>query len=72
MAHLKFFTNHENNTLFEKFKGIIDGMQNLSSFHAVVGYFRSSGYFKIRKELSKLENTPKIQIMQVPLAQFAP
>ncbi|MFI3296962.1 MAG: hypothetical protein R3Y59_04965 [bacterium] len=63
MSSSKFFTNHETNTLFDKFKGIIGGMQNLHSFHAVVGYFRSSGYFKIRKEFCELENPPKIQIL---------
>ena len=38
-------------------------MQNLHSFHAVVGYFRSSGYFRIRKEFEALENPPKTQIL---------
>ncbi|MFR9619516.1 MAG: hypothetical protein SNI12_08430 [Rikenellaceae bacterium] len=63
VVHSKFFTNHLGNTLFEKFKGIIEGMQNLHSFHAVVGYFRSSGYFKIRKELCDTQNKTKIQIL---------
>ncbi|MFR9542340.1 MAG: helicase-related protein [Rikenellaceae bacterium] len=63
MVSSKFFTNDITNTLFDKFKGIIEGMHNLHSFHAVVGYFRSSGYFKIRKELCALENPPKIQIL---------
>lgn len=51
----KFFNNNHGNTLFEKFKGIAEGMPNLHSFLAVVGYFRSSGYFKLRKELVVLE-----------------
>lgn len=63
MGNSKFFTNDIKNTLFDKFKGIIDGMANLHSFHAVVGFFRSSGYFKIRKEFETLENPPKIQIL---------
>lgn len=58
-----FFTNHLNNTLFGKFKGIIEHMNNLHSFHAVVGYFRSSGYFKIRKEFENMPNPPKIKIL---------
>ena len=62
-VHSKFFNNHLGNTLFDKFKGIVEGMTNLHSFHAVVGYFRSSGYFKIRKEFEALENPPKIQIL---------
>lgn len=63
MASSKFFTNHITNTLFDKFKGIIEGMSGLHSFHAVVGYFRSSGYFKIRSEFEKGGNAPKIQIL---------
>jgi superfamily II DNA/RNA helicase len=63
MGNSKFFTNHITNTLFYKFKGIIEGMSNLHSFHAVVGYFRSSGYFKIRSEFEKGDNPPKIQIL---------
>lgn len=56
----KFFNNTLGNTLFDKFKGIVDGMPNLHSFLAVVGYFRSSGYFKLRK---KLENVNDIRIL---------
>lgn len=50
----KFFNNEHGNTLFEKIKGIAEGMKNLHSFLAVVGYFRSSGYFKLRKELGDI------------------
>ncbi len=63
MANSKFFTNDITNTLFEKFTGIIGGMSSLHSFHAVVGYFRSSGYFKIRKELCNAEKCANIQIL---------
>jgi superfamily II DNA/RNA helicase len=35
-------------------------MVNFHSFHAVVGFFRSSGYFKLREELKDVE---KIQIL---------
>ncbi|MDR1582326.1 MAG: DEAD/DEAH box helicase family protein [Prevotellaceae bacterium] len=56
----KFFTNKSENTLFDKFRGIAQGMANFYSFHAVVGFFRSSGYFKLRKELKDVE---KIQIL---------
>ena len=52
----KFFNNTINNTLFNKFKGIADGMPNFHSFLAVVGYFRSSGYFKLRKELANVQD----------------
>ena len=56
----KFFTNREENTLLDQFKGIANNMANFFSFHAVVGFFRSSGYFQLRKEL---ENVSKIQIL---------
>lgn len=56
----KFFNNSPQNTLFEKFKGIAESMSNFYSFLAVVGYFRSSGYFKLRKELS---NVNEIKIL---------
>lgn len=47
----KFFNNNGENTLFAKLKGIAQGMANFERFLAVVGFFRSSGYFKLRKEL---------------------
>ena len=47
----KFFNNDTGNTLFDKLKGIASGMANFDRFLAVVGFFRSSGYFKLRKEL---------------------
>lgn len=50
----KFFNNLDKNTLFEKLKGIAAGMTNFDRFLAVVGYFRSSGYFKLRKELGDI------------------
>lgn len=51
----KFFNNSPENTLFDKFKGIAEGMSDFHSFLAVVGYFRSSGYFKLRKELANVQ-----------------
>lgn len=51
----KFFNNSPENTLFDKFKGIAEGMPNFYAFLAVVGYFRSSGYFALRKELEKVQ-----------------
>lgn len=50
----KFFNNNEGNTLFAKLKGIAQGMANFDRFLAVVGFFRSSGYFKLRKELGNI------------------
>lgn len=52
----KFFNNTPSNTLFEKLKGIADNMQGFKRFLAVVGYFRSSGYFKLRKELGDISD----------------
>lgn len=47
----KFFNNDIGNTLFDKLKGIAHEMAGFDRFLAVVGFFRSSGYFKLRKEL---------------------
>ena len=55
----KFFNNIES-TLMDKFHGIASAMANFDIFHAVVGYFRSSGYFKLRQELS---STQEIKIL---------
>ena len=55
----KFFNNIET-TLMDKFHAIATAMANFDIFHAVVGYFRSSGYFKLRKEL---ENVKEIRIL---------
>ena len=41
----RFFTNREENTLFNKFKGIFENNPDLEWFDALIGYFRSSGYF---------------------------
>ena len=55
----KFFNNIES-TLMDKFHGIASAMANFEIFHAVVGYFRSSGYFKLRQELA---STQEIKIL---------
>ncbi len=52
----KFFTNSSDRSLFDKFKGIIENMNNLYAFHAVVGYFRSSGYFALQPYLKDLKD----------------
>lgn len=56
----KFFNNDAGNTLFDKFKGIASEMTGFDKFLAVVGFFRSSGYFKLRKEL---EGVSEIKIL---------
>jgi len=50
----KFFNNKIGNTLFDKLKGIASEMATFDRFLAVVGFFRSSGYFKLRKELGDI------------------
>ena len=56
----KFFTNEGENTLLRKFKGIFEHNKNIEIFDALVGYFRASGYFKIRPFL---EDVPSIRIL---------
>lgn len=56
----KFFTNKEENTLLNKFKGVFEYNKDIEFFDALVGYFRASGYFKIRPFL---ENVPKVRIL---------
>ncbi len=51
----KFFTNSTERNLFDKFTGIIENMKDLYAFHAVVGYFRSSGYFALQPFLKEIK-----------------
>ncbi|MBN2857600.1 MAG: DEAD/DEAH box helicase family protein [Candidatus Delongbacteria bacterium] len=51
----KFFTNSDERSLFSKFTGIIQNMKDLYAFHAVVGYFRSSGYFALQPYLKDVK-----------------
>lgn len=55
----KFFTNDSDNTLLNKFKGIFEN-NNIHDFDALVGYFRSSGYFRVR---DFLKDVPKVRIL---------
>lgn len=48
----KFFTNENENTLINKIEGIFKH-RNIHFFDALVGYFRASGYFRIRKFVEK-------------------
>ncbi|MEY3499066.1 MAG: hypothetical protein RL308_735 [Bacteroidota bacterium] len=56
----KFFTNDGENTLLNKFKGVFENNKDIEFFDALVGYFRASGYFKIREHLN---DVPKIRIL---------
>lgn len=55
MTHTKFFNNKDGNTLFAKLRGIAGAMPNFDAFLAVVGFFRSTGYFKLRSELDGVD-----------------
>jgi superfamily II DNA/RNA helicase len=52
----RFFTNEGSNTLLEKFKGIFECNKDIEFFDALIGYFRASGYFRIRPFLNDVPN----------------
>ena len=57
----KFFTNqNEETSLLRKFEGVFTHVSNIECFDILVGYFRASGYFKIRPFLDKI---PKIRVL---------
>jgi len=56
----KFFTNQEDNSLLKKFEGVFTNIECIRHFDALVGYFRASGYFKVRPFLDKI---PRIRIL---------
>ena len=56
----KFFTNQDGNSLLNKFEGVFTYMQSIEFFDALVGYFRASGYFKVRPFLDRIQ---KIRIL---------
>ena len=52
---LTFFTNEENNTLHDRFNKILNN--NVQFFDVLVGYFRSSGFYKMYESMEKVEKT---------------
>jgi superfamily II DNA/RNA helicase len=56
----KFFTNQNDNSLLKKFEGVFTNIESIRHFDALVGYFRTSGYFKVRAFLDRI---PKIRIL---------
>ena len=54
-----FFTNEKENTLLEKIEGVFK-YKKVHFFDALVGYFRASGYFRIRKFI---QQTPQIRFL---------
>lgn len=53
----KFFTNSENDSLYDRFLSTI---KHAHHFDILVGYFRTSGFYQLYKELEKVE---KIRIL---------
>lgn len=53
----KFYTNEEGNTLYERFN---QTLKNAQYFDSLVGYFRTSGFYRLYKSL---ENVEKIRIL---------
>lgn len=51
----KFFTNDGENTLLQKFAAVFENNPRLVEFDALVGYFRSTGYFRLRPHLENIE-----------------
>jgi len=56
----KFFTNQNDNSLLKKFEGVFTHVESIRQFDTLVGYFRTSGYFKVRKFLDKI---PQVRIL---------
>ncbi|MDY0279896.1 MAG: helicase-related protein [Salinivirgaceae bacterium] len=56
----KFFTNQDNNSLLKKFEGVFANVESIRHFDALVGYFRTSGYFKVRAFLDKI---PRVRVL---------
>ena len=56
----KFFTNKADNSLLKKFEGVFKNLPNIHNFDALVGYFRATGYFKLRPFLNEI---PEIRIL---------
>ena len=55
--HTKLFTNEEGNSLYERFNKIL---KNAQYFDSLVGYFRTSGFYRL---CDSLENIEKIRIL---------
>lgn len=53
----KFFTNQDGNSLYERFNHTL---KNAQYFDSLVGYFRTSGFYRLYKSL---ENVEKIRIL---------
>ena len=52
-SDLKFFTNDENDSLYGRFLSTVKDAQH---FDVLVGYFRTSGFYRLYNELEKVES----------------
>lgn len=52
---LTFFTNEEGKTLYDRFNKILNN--NVKFFDILVGYFRSSGFYKMYEAMENVEKT---------------
>lgn len=50
----KFFTKLHKNTIFNKFKSLIDNNKDIEFFDALVGYFRASYHYKNNNLLKQI------------------
>ena len=64
-----FFTNEKENTLLEKIEGVFK-YKKVHFFDALVGYFRASGYFRIRKFIQQTPWTNSL-IKQISRGYFS-
>ena len=60
MLSTQLFTNRDGNTLIKKLEGVFTYVPNIAYFDVLVGYFRASGYFRVRPLLDKV---PKVRIL---------
>jgi hypothetical protein len=51
MSQTEFFTNQDGNSLLKKFEGVFEHMTSIRQFDALVGYFRTSEFFKVQRFL---------------------
>ena len=60
MSSTQLFTNRAGNTLIKKLEGVFTHVPNIACFDVLVGYFRASGYFRVRPLLDKV---PKVRVL---------
>lgn len=56
----RFFTNKNGNTLIKKFEGVLANNPMVKNLDSVVGFLRSSGYFRLRPFLNNID---KVRIL---------